>query len=109
MTNIQHVDSIVKETEELFSAFYGAENSNTAYIFTADHGMSNLGNHGDGGTPIFSVYLSMISVIQTLITLVRRLLRGVRGYEVHYQLHSRQLRGVCHCKDTMYPRQISRL
>ncbi|KAF8527215.1 PigN-domain-containing protein [Gautieria morchelliformis] len=48
MANIQHVDHIVKQTEELFATFYGAENDKTAYIFTADHGMSNLGNHGDG-------------------------------------------------------------
>lgn len=50
MANIQHVDSIVRQTEELFTSFYGIEdNKKTAYIFTADHGMSNLGNHGDGG------------------------------------------------------------
>lgn len=50
MLNIQHVDTIVKQTEELFRSFYGAEDEKkTAYVFTADHGMSNLGNHGDGG------------------------------------------------------------
>lgn len=50
MANIQHVDSIVRQTEELFTSFYGVEdNKKTAYVFTADHGMSNLGNHGDGG------------------------------------------------------------
>ncbi|KAF8518146.1 Phosphatidylinositolglycan class N-domain-containing protein [Hysterangium stoloniferum] len=48
MKNIQHVDSIVKQTESLFRSFYGAAESRTAYIFTADHGMSNVGNHGDG-------------------------------------------------------------
>ena len=48
--NIQHVDAIVRQTEALFASFYGAEdNKKTAYVFTADHGMSNLGNHGDGG------------------------------------------------------------
>ncbi|KAL0568010.1 Glycosyl phosphatidyl inositol anchor synthesis [Marasmius crinis-equi] len=46
MKNIQVVDNIVKETEELISAFYG--DSLTSYIFTADHGMSVIGNHGDG-------------------------------------------------------------
>lgn len=47
MANIQVVDTIVKQTEALFSEFYGDED--TAFIFTADHGMSVIGNHGDGG------------------------------------------------------------
>ena len=47
MTNIQVVDTIVKQTEALFSEFYGDEE--TAFVFTADHGMSVIGNHGDGG------------------------------------------------------------
>jgi phosphatidylinositol glycan class N len=47
MTNIQAVDLIVKQTEELFSNFYRDEE--TSFIFTADHGMSRIGNHGDGG------------------------------------------------------------
>ncbi|KAI0084356.1 Phosphatidylinositolglycan class N-domain-containing protein [Irpex rosettiformis] len=46
MTNIQVVDTIVKHTEALFSEFYGDEE--TAFVFTADHGMSVIGNHGDG-------------------------------------------------------------
>ncbi|KAL0061693.1 Glycosyl phosphatidyl inositol anchor synthesis [Marasmius tenuissimus] len=46
MKNLQVVDNIVKETEELVSDFYGDEL--TSYIFTADHGMSVIGNHGDG-------------------------------------------------------------
>ncbi|KAG2013076.1 GPI ethanolamine phosphate transferase 1 [Coprinopsis cinerea AmutBmut pab1-1] len=46
MNNIQVVDSIVKRTEELISSFYGDEE--TSYVFTADHGMSVIGNHGDG-------------------------------------------------------------
>jgi phosphatidylinositol glycan class N len=49
MVNIRHVDSIVRQTETLFKSFYGTEDERTAYVFTADHGMSNLGNHGDGG------------------------------------------------------------
>ncbi|KAJ8474730.1 hypothetical protein ONZ51_g7029 [Trametes cubensis] len=40
------VDEIVKQTEELFREFYADEE--TAYVFTADHGMSKIGNHGDG-------------------------------------------------------------
>ena len=47
MANIQVVDEIVKQTEELFREFYADEE--TAYVFTADHGMSKIGNHGDGG------------------------------------------------------------
>ncbi|PIL26170.1 transporter [Ganoderma sinense ZZ0214-1] len=46
MTNIQVVDEIVKQTEELFLEFYKDEE--TAFVFTADHGMSKIGNHGDG-------------------------------------------------------------
>lgn len=46
MNNIQVVDSIVRQTEELFSNFYHDEE--TSFIFTADHGMSKIGNHGDG-------------------------------------------------------------
>ncbi|KAG7095750.1 hypothetical protein E1B28_006460 [Marasmius oreades] len=46
MKNIQIVDNIVKETEKLINDFY--EDDMTSYIFTADHGMSVIGNHGDG-------------------------------------------------------------
>ncbi|KIM53349.1 hypothetical protein SCLCIDRAFT_1158169 [Scleroderma citrinum Foug A] len=46
MRNIQVVDSIVSETESLMSQFYG--DSETSFVFTADHGMSRIGNHGDG-------------------------------------------------------------
>jgi phosphatidylinositol glycan class N len=49
MNNILVVDDIVRETEQLFSGFYGDQE--TSYIFTADHGMSKIGNHGDGGSP----------------------------------------------------------
>lgn len=49
MNNIQIVDAIVRQTEELFTEFYKDEK--TSYIFTADHGMSKIGNHGDGGEP----------------------------------------------------------
>ncbi|CAE6417000.1 unnamed protein product [Rhizoctonia solani] len=53
MENIMHVDTIVQEAEKVINDFYahqdGPENeSRTAYIFTADHGMSVIGNHGDG-------------------------------------------------------------
>lgn len=54
MDNIIHVDKIVQEAEQLLSDFYAHDDapedeSGTAYIFTADHGMSVIGNHGDGG------------------------------------------------------------
>ena len=47
MNNIKVVDSIVRQTEALFSEFY--RDDETSFIFTADHGMSTIGNHGDGG------------------------------------------------------------
>src|ERR1700733_8496630 len=47
MNNIRVVDDIVREAEQLISEFYGDQE--TSYIFTADHGMSKIGNHGDGG------------------------------------------------------------
>ena len=47
MDNIQVVDSIVRETEALFDDFF--QDNRTAFVFTADHGMSVIGNHGDGG------------------------------------------------------------
>ncbi|KIJ64347.1 hypothetical protein HYDPIDRAFT_133114 [Hydnomerulius pinastri MD-312] len=46
MNNIQVVDNVVRDTEKLFSQFY--EDEDTSFIFTADHGMSKIGNHGDG-------------------------------------------------------------
>lgn len=46
MNNIQVVDNIVRQTEELMDSFYG--DKETSYLFTADHGMSVIGNHGDG-------------------------------------------------------------
>jgi phosphatidylinositol glycan class N len=47
MNNIRVVDDIVRQTEQLMSEFYGHQD--TSYVFTADHGMSKIGNHGDGG------------------------------------------------------------
>jgi phosphatidylinositol glycan class N len=54
MQNIIHVDGIVQEVEKLIDDFYSHDDapeneSRTAYVFTADHGMSAIGNHGDGG------------------------------------------------------------
>lgn len=44
--NLRVVDHIVQETVQLFESVYGDDE--TAFVFSADHGMSNLGNHGDG-------------------------------------------------------------
>ena len=48
MDNIRVVDNIVRETEKLISEFY--EDEDTSFVFTADHGLSTIGNHGDGRT-----------------------------------------------------------
>ena len=48
MENIKVVDNIVERTDRLVSEFYGDEE--TVFVFTADHGMSEIGNHGDGST-----------------------------------------------------------
>lgn len=45
--NIRVVDYVVRETVKLLGEFYG-DDGETAFVFTADHGMSSLGNHGDG-------------------------------------------------------------
>jgi GPI ethanolamine phosphate transferase 1 len=47
MNNIKVVDSLVQQAEQLVSEFY--QDSETSFVFTADHGMSQIGNHGDGG------------------------------------------------------------
>jgi len=47
MNNIAVVDTIVQKVESLFDSFYNGDND-TSYVFTADHGMSVIGNHGDG-------------------------------------------------------------
>ncbi|SPO05063.1 probable protein MCD4, required for GPI anchor synthesis [Cephalotrichum gorgonifer] len=44
--NIQVVDQGVKEIVELIEGFY--DDDRTAFVFTADHGMSDWGSHGDG-------------------------------------------------------------
>lgn len=47
--NLMVVDAITRRVEELFADFFGAEeNARTAWVFSADHGMSSKGNHGDG-------------------------------------------------------------
>ncbi|MCJ1314085.1 Glycosyl phosphatidyl inositol anchor synthesis [Agyrium rufum] len=44
--NIKVVDEGVEEITSLVNKFYGDDR--TAFIFTADHGMSDWGSHGDG-------------------------------------------------------------
>ncbi|OJD28675.1 gpi ethanolamine phosphate transferase 1 [Diplodia corticola] len=44
--NIKVVDQGVKEITQLIEDFYG--DGKTAFVFTADHGMSDWGSHGDG-------------------------------------------------------------
>ncbi|GAA5831484.1 hypothetical protein JCM11251_004040 [Rhodosporidiobolus azoricus] len=45
--NIRVVDYVVRETVALLEEFYGNDGE-TAFVFTSDHGMSDMGNHGDG-------------------------------------------------------------
>lgn len=44
--NIKVVDKGVQEISDLVQDFYGDDE--TAFVFTADHGMSDWGSHGDG-------------------------------------------------------------
>ncbi|WPG99402.1 GPI ethanolamine phosphate transferase 1 [Acrodontium crateriforme] len=44
--NIKIVDQGVKEVTKVIDDFYN--DGETAYVFTADHGMSDWGSHGDG-------------------------------------------------------------
>ena len=44
--NVKIVDEGVKEITKLIEDFYG--DGKTAFVFTADHGMSDWGSHGDG-------------------------------------------------------------
>ena len=46
LRNIVYVDRGVKQITNLIDDFYG--DGKTAYVFTADHGMSDFGSHGDG-------------------------------------------------------------
>ncbi|KAH9887139.1 Phosphatidylinositolglycan class N-domain-containing protein [Xylariomycetidae sp. FL2044] len=46
LNNLKVVDQGVKEMTEMIQKFYGDDR--TAFVFTADHGMSDWGSHGDG-------------------------------------------------------------
>ncbi|KAF3921270.1 hypothetical protein ABW21_db0206587 [Orbilia brochopaga] len=47
LKNIEVVDSGVQELVSMVDNFYGNDGK-TAWVFTADHGMSDWGSHGDG-------------------------------------------------------------
>jgi len=47
LKNIKVVDQGLKEVHALVEEFYGHDGK-TAWVFTADHGMSDWGSHGDG-------------------------------------------------------------
>ncbi|KAG7200113.1 hypothetical protein KM043_000557 [Ampulex compressa] len=46
--NMNYVDRKIQEVVQKTETFF--ENGSTAYIFTADHGMTNWGSHGSGST-----------------------------------------------------------
>lgn len=46
LNNLQIVDKGVQEVTTLIEEFYADDK--TAFVFTADHGMSDFGSHGDG-------------------------------------------------------------
>jgi phosphatidylinositol glycan class N len=44
--NIKYIDTKIEQLTKRIDAFY--DDGKTAYVFTADHGMSDWGSHGDG-------------------------------------------------------------
>lgn len=44
--NIKYIDNKLRELEQMVEKFYN--DGKTSWVFTADHGMSDLGSHGDG-------------------------------------------------------------
>ena len=100
MENLQVVDDIVEQAEHLVSRFYGDEE--TVFVFTADHGMSKIGNHGDGGTsnpPTTRTPTrpSYNPVSQTLTTLELLSSSGVKASEARFptQTHPRMMGTPC--------------
>ncbi|EPX75216.1 pig-N [Schizosaccharomyces octosporus yFS286] len=47
MQNIQYIDQGIKELVEKVNRYYENDDA-SAWVFTADHGMSDYGSHGDG-------------------------------------------------------------
>ena len=85
MNNIQVVDNIVHDTEKLFLDFYGDEE--TTFVFTADHGMSKIGNHEDGGEALsLPSKLGLHHLFQTRLILEHCLLCGAKAFEALFPI-----------------------
>ena len=100
MENLKVVDDIVEQAERLVSRFYGDEE--TVFVFTADHGMSKIGNHGDGGTSNppttrTSTRPSYNPVSQTLTTLELLSSSGVKASEARFPTQTHLHTIVIHC------------
>lgn len=113
LNNIRVVDNIVKQTEDLISSFYGDQE--TAYIFTADHGMSQIGNHGDGrkSPPPPPTHHQLSLLGQTRTTHARRLLPGAKASAAHCPTaHRRRTTNILSsgvfraCTDGMWSRRM---
>lgn len=66
LNNIAIVDSGIEQIYTLLEDYFG--DNRTAYIFTADHGMSNKGSHGDSDpsntlTPLIVWGSGIVSII----------------------------------------------
>src|ERR1700722_15078388 len=68
MNNLAVVDEIIRKTEDILAGFYG--DNKTSFVFTADHGMSRIGNHGDGGEHLRAYYSANNSLTHSFCLLV---------------------------------------
>ncbi|RNA21396.1 GPI ethanolamine phosphate transferase 1 isoform X1 [Brachionus plicatilis] len=46
-SNVVYVDNLVREINQIIDEYYSGDNG-TAFVFTADHGMTDWGSHGSG-------------------------------------------------------------